>query len=181
MTSNSDFSVLHYADETDRCFGLAGMAISLVVWDSEDLLHEIDLTAPAEEALRLSPDFYLTLAPKAGAKAAWEASLRRFQILAALTVGNVACRHLVRHNRSAITPELDAVIRRFLNDEGDDLCQLEADEVSRIYGKILTHCNRIFRHPGVSQLAHILSDTLADQKRLGAPEVLEILRPLNRM
>ena len=181
MTSDTDFSALHYADETDRCFGLAGMAISLVVWDSEELLREIDLTAPAEEALRLSPDFYLSLAPKTGAKAAWEASLRRFQLLAALTVGNVACRHLVRHSRSAISADLDSAIRRFLNDEGEDLCQLEADEVSRIYGQILTHCNRIFRHPGVSQLAQMLSDTLADQKRLGAPEILEILRPLNRM
>ena len=181
MAENSDFSALHYADETDRCFGLAGMAISLVVWDSEELHHEIDLTAPAEEALRLAPDFYLSLAPKTGAKAAWEASLRRFQLLAALTVGNIACRHLVRNSRSAISADLDAAIRNFLNDEGEDLCQLEADEVSRIYGQILTHCNRIFRHPGVGQLARFLSDSIADRKRLAADEVLEILRPLNRM
>ncbi len=157
------------------------MAISLVVWDAEELLHEIDLNAPAEEALRLSPDFYLALSPKTGAKAAWEASLRRFQLLAVMTVGNVACRHLVRNGRSSISESLDTAIRQFLNDEGDELCQLEADEVSRIYGKILVNCSQVFRHPGVSQLARTLSDTLADRKHLEADEVLEILRPLNRM
>lgn len=64
----AEYSSLHYADETDRCYGLAGMAISLVVWDAEELLYEIDLDAPAEEALRLSPDFYLALAPKPALK-----------------------------------------------------------------------------------------------------------------
>ena len=58
------FSSLYYADEIDRCFGLAGMAISLVVWDSEEFLRGIDLTAPAEEALQLSPDFYFIQSPK---------------------------------------------------------------------------------------------------------------------
>lgn len=178
---SADFSSLHYADETDRCFGLAGMAISLVVWDSEELLRGIDLNAPAEEALMLSPDFYFCLSPKAGAKAAWEATLRHFQLIAAMTVANVACRHLVRHHRSAIGGEIDADIRRFLNSEGSDLCQLEPDEVSKIYNKILVHCSRIFRHPGVGQLASSLSDAIAREKNLGADVILEMLRPLNRM
>lgn len=177
----NEYSTLHYADETDRCYGLAGMAISLVVWDAEELLHGIDLDAPAEEALRLSPDFYLNLAPKTGAKAAWEASLRRFRLLSALTVANVACRHLVRHNHQSLSTQLDAELRRFLNAEGTDLCQLEPDEVSRVYGNALTHCIRIFRHPGVSRLATQLSETIRNEKNLGSVEILEILRPLNRM
>lgn len=178
---SADFSSLYYADETDRCFGLAGMAISLVVWDSEELLRGIDLTAPAEEALQLSPDFYLCQSPKTGAKAVWESAVRHFQLIAAMTVANVTCRHLVRKNRSSINGEIDSDMRRFLNTEGADLCQLEPDEVSRIYNKILVHCSRIFRHPGVSQLAVALSDAIADKKTLGSDVILDMLQPLNRM
>ncbi len=178
---STDFSSLYYADETDRCYGLAGMAISLVVWDSEELLRGIDLTAPAEEALQLSPDFYLCQSPKTGAKAVWESALRHFQLIAAMTVANVACRHMVRKKRSSISGEIDSDIRRFLNAEGLDLCQLEPDEVSRIYNQILVHCSRIFRHPGVSQLAVSLSDAIADKKTLDSDIVLEMLQPLNRM
>ena len=178
---NSDYKSLHYADETDRCYGLAGMAISLMVWDAEEMLLEIDLDAPAEEALRLTPDFYLTLAPKTGAKAAWEAAVGHFQLISALTVANVTCRHIVRHGRSMISTALDADIRRFLSEEGAEIAQLDDDEVSSIYGKILAHCARIFRHPGVAQLANDLTDAIQKNKKLPAADVLEILRPLNRM
>lgn len=98
-----------------------------------------------------------------------------------MTVANVTCRHLVRHHRSMIDNSLDADIRRFLNDEGAELAQLEPDEVSAVYGSILAHCARIFRHPGVSRLAETLSRTIESEKRLPADTVLEILRPLNRM
>lgn len=178
---SKSFSSLYYADETDRCFGLAGMAISLVVWDSEELLRGIDLTAPAEEALQLSPDFYFIQSPKTGAKAVWESTLQHFQLIAAMTVANVACRHMVRKNRSTINGEIDSDIRRFLNTEGADLCQLEPDEVGSIYNKVLAHCSRIFRHPGVCQLAVTLSDTIADKKTLASDTILEMLQPLNRM
>lgn len=178
---NSEYKSLRYADETDRCYGLAGMAISLMVWDAEEMLLEIDLEAPAEEALRLTPDFYLTLAPKTGAKAAWEAAVNHFQLISALTVANIACRHMVRHGHSMISSALDADIRRFLTEEGAEIAQLESDEVSSIYGKILTHCIRIFRHPGVIQIANILTDAIRDNKKLPATDIIEILRPLNRM
>ncbi|MDE6145420.1 MAG: hypothetical protein K2F96_04010 [Muribaculaceae bacterium] len=177
----NDYNALRYADETDRCFGLAGMAISLVVWDAEDLLRGIDLDAPAEEALQLSPEFHYCLSPKTGAKAAWEASFRHFQLIAAMTVANITCRHLVRLHHSSIDHRIDAAIRGFLNEEGAELCQLEPDEVSRIYGQILTHCSRIFRHPGVSSLASSLSDIIAREKVIGSDVLLEHLRPLNRM
>ena len=98
-----------------------------------------------------------------------------------MTVANVACRHMVRKNRSTISGEIDSDIRRFLNTEGADLCQLEPDEVGSIYNKVLAHCSRIFRHPGVCQLAVTLSDTIADKKTLASDTILEMLQPLNRM
>ena len=38
---------LSYRNENDRCYGAAGMAIGLVVFDGEDMLAGISLDAPA--------------------------------------------------------------------------------------------------------------------------------------
>lgn len=172
---------LKYADETDKAYGLAGMAISLVAWDAEEWLDAINLDAEADEAMRMSAEFYLNIAPRIGAKALWEQSFKRFQLTAAMTVANVACRELVRKRRGSLPGMADAALRQALADEGADLCALEQDEVSNIYGKALSYCNRLFMHPGVQEVAVSLTDALLAQRELGAAEIFSLLAPLNRL
>lgn len=173
--------VLKYADETDKSFGLAGMAISLLAWDAEDWLDYIDLDAAPDEAVHMSAEFYLTLAPKVGAKALWEQALKRFQLTAAMIVANTACREMVHLGHSAITPATDSALRKALEDEGSSLCSLEDDEVSQIYGKSQAYCVRLFRHPAVSQLASQLADALRQARRMQSAEIWTLLAPLNRL
>ena len=172
---------LKYADETDKSYGLAGMAISLVAWDAEEWLDAIDLDAKADEAMRMSTEFYLTIAPHVGAKAVWEQALKRFQLTAAMTVANVACRHLAYRGHASMPNDADSALRSLLYDEGADLCSLEQDEVSRVYGRSLTYCDRLFSHPGVRQLAETLAGELRSRRALSASEIFELLAPLNRM
>lgn len=172
---------LKYADEIDKAYGLAGMAISLVAWDAEEWLDTINIDAQADEAMQMSAEFYLNIAPRIGAKALWEQAFKRFQLTAAMTVANVTCRELVRKHHGSISGAADSALRSALADEGADLCALEQDEVSQIYGKALNYCNRLFMHPGVRQVAKSLSDALVDQRRLSAPEIFSILAPLNRL
>lgn len=179
MDSSSE--ILKYADETDKAFGLAGMAISLVAWDAEAWLDAIDLDAAPDAAMRMSADFYLTLAPHVGAKAVWEQALTRFRLTAAMTVANVACREMAHAGHARLSAEADAALRRALDDEGAELCGLDPDEVSAVYGKSLAYCQRLFTHPGVSALAGQLAEALAAQRSLDAPSVFAILAPLGRM
>lgn len=172
---------LKYADETDKSFGLAGMAISLMAWDAEEWLEAINLDAAADEALHMSAEFYLCIAPRVGAKAVWEQALKRFRITAAMTVANVACREMAHKGHSTISTSTDTALRKALADEGAALCDLEDDEVSRVYGKSLAYCNRLFAHPAVCQLADRLASTLRQSRTMSAREVWEILAPLARM
>lgn len=172
---------LKYADETDKSYGLAGMAISLVAWDAEDWLEAIDIDARADEAMHMSAEFYLTMAPRVGAKAVWEQALKRFQLTAAMTVANVACRSMAYRGHASLPGEADSALRAALRDEGAEICCLEQDEVSRVYGKSLAYCGRLFAHPGVKQLAGALADTLRERRSLSAQEIFELLAPLNRM
>ena len=42
---------LKYIDENDKCYGITGMAISMVVWDAENVLAAVSLDAPADETV----------------------------------------------------------------------------------------------------------------------------------
>lgn len=172
---------LKYVDETDKSFGLAGMAISLMAWDAEEWLESIDLDAAPDEAMHMSAEFYLNTAPRVGAKAIWEQSLKRFQITAAMTVANVACREMSHRGHSDISNHIDSALRKALSAEGAALCDLDEDEVSRIYTKSLAYCTRLFAHPAVNRLADKLATTLCQMRSMQASEIWTILAPLNRL
>lgn len=172
---------LKYINETDRAYGLAGMAISLMAWDVEDWLESINLDAPADEGIRLSDEYYLHLAPGVGAKAVWEQSLKRFQITVAMTIANVTCRQFSQLGLRVLPKEIDTTLCQILSDEGESLCALETDEVKIIYSKSVNFCTRLFSHPGVKQLTVELAKTLIEKRNLQAIDVLSILAPLNRM
>ncbi|MDE6513516.1 MAG: hypothetical protein K2L05_04965 [Muribaculaceae bacterium] len=174
-------SSLKYIDENDKAYGLAGMAISLLAWDAEEWLESINIDAPADAAMQMSADFYLTLAPKVSAKALWEQASKRFQLTAAMTVANVACRQMTLHHHASLSGEIDSELRSLLADEGAELCGYESDEVSRLYGRALAYCSRLFNHSGVCRLADQLAARILDARTLDAPEIFTILAPLNRM
>ncbi len=170
--------ILKYKDETDKAYGLAGMAISLVAWDSEEWLESVNIDAEPDEAIQMSQEFYLTLAPRVGAKAVWEQSLKRFQLTAAMMVANVTCRQMVKHKHSKLSGETDAELRTALYEEGAELCSLEQDEISRIYIKSLNYCSQLFSHPGVKQVTEIFVSKLQENRNLTAEKILDILGPL---
>lgn len=173
--------MIKYIDETDKSYGLAGMAIVLAAYDAEERIQAIDLDAPADCALEMDSEFYLSLAPQVGAKAIWKQAAKRFQLIAAMTVGNVACREIHCRGHRSLSGDSDSELRRLLADEARELCGYEPDEVSRLYGQALAYSTRLFSHPGVGSLADTLSRQLLTMRRIEADEVLSLLAPLNRM
>lgn len=159
--TDKEKNLLRYADRTDKSFGLAGMAISLMVWDAENQLNYIDIDASPEEAMRMAPDFYIS--PVASAKAVWENNLQRFQLTSAMLVANVACRNFVHNRRTVMPSEIDDQMRHTIIDEGASLCQLDDEEALRVYSKAFSYCHRLFRHPEVARIASVLSDSICEK------------------
>lgn len=170
---------LKYKDETDKAFGLAGMAISLFAWDAEDWLEAINLDAAPDEAMQMSAGYYLTLAPRVGAKAIWEQAFKRFQLTAAMMVANITCREMVRNNHHSLPADADAALRTALCEEGTELCALEDDEVSRIYGKSLNYCTRLFSYSAVRDVARNFVSELQENRQMTSEAVMELLSSLN--
>ena len=149
-----------YSNEEDRSYGLAGMAVSVVVWDSERLFNAVDIDAAAGEAMEMTQEFYFSGNPGLSS--------------------NVMCRLYVHRNT-----QIDAGLRRrmldFAVEEGKESCSLDDDETLRLFDKCYTYCHRVFNHPGVQQVVRDFAGTLRARRRLTRAEVAEELRALSRM
>ena len=66
-----------YKNEDDKCYGLTGMAIALVVFDGEDYLTTINLDAEtSKEMMDFTDDFYFSGNPEFSAKNVWNQILK---------------------------------------------------------------------------------------------------------
>ena len=171
---------LSYRNENDRCYGAAGMAIGLVVFDGEDMLAGISLDAPAHAMMEMNQDFFFTGSPSLSAKAAWNRVLRNFNLMAAMMISNVMCRRLVLDN-GEIDNELRAMLSDHILEEAADSCSLEHDEAVRLFEKDYSYLYRVFNHRGVQSLAHDFARNLSNVRCMSRSEMLEELRGLSSL
>lgn len=168
---------MKYRNDKDRCYGAAGMAIGLVVYDGEEMLQQISVDREADEMVALSQSFYFSGNPTLSAKTAWNMMLRNFNLLSAMTIANVMCRCQVLDGKG-----VDDERRRQLHDvisaEAAETCSLENDEAERLFDKNYNYLNRIFSHRGVQGIAHDLAGRLEEHRTMSGSEIIEALRAL---
>ncbi len=169
---------LQYIDENDKCYGITGMAIGMVVWNAEDVLSAVSLDAPAEEVVEFTPDFYFSGNPRLSAKVAWNHILQHYQVSMGMLIGNLLCRSYVLHKEKVDAGARNELLH-YLDEEGRDTCSLESDEIERLFNKSYDYLYKIFNHSGVQSLAHDFAHELHDRRRLTRGEVSELLRALH--
>jgi hypothetical protein len=177
MESNSP---LKYTDEIDRSFGLAGMAISMIVWDGEEILSAVSLDNPMGEGLELAPEVRFAGNPHFSPRSAWQQQVKRLELSAAMIMGNAMCRAYVNRQRS-VSSKVNASLKALVRDEARSVCSLDDDEIDAIYNKTYSYLERLFAHDGVAALAREFARELCDKRRLSAAETIERLHALNRL
>lgn len=171
---------LKYTDERDRCYGLTGMAMSIVVMDSEELLAGIDLDAPADEMMNFTPQYYFAGNPRLSARLAWNHLVEHYNVTMGMLVANILCRYYV-NRRKEITPEILELIHQYLVEEGTESCQLEEDEINTLFNKQFSYMQRLFRHQGVQSVVNDFASRLVECRKMSVNEVLEGFRQLNML
>lgn len=171
-------SRLKYIDEKDKSYGLAGMAISMVVLDGEEYLNGISMDAPVGEGIDLSPEFYFVGNPRLSAKIAWNEMLKHFQISSVMILSNIMCRNYVQHRRK-LTSELINDLKSFVREEARDNCSLDEDESDVLFDKSISYFDRLFSYARVHEIAHDLAASLVKQRHMTSQEVIEQLRQLS--
>ncbi len=171
---------LKYTDENDRCYGAAGMAIGLVVFDGEDMLASISIDNDPDETVKLSPDFYFAGNPGVSAKAAWNLIVKNYNIGIAMLISNLLCRNLVHQHRT-LPSDLRDLLHTLAMDEGKSSCSLDEDEIDRLFDKNYNYLTRVFSHHGVQTVARDFATQLLARRTLTRLDVLESLSSLRML
>lgn len=156
--SKQNFS-LAYLNEDDRAYGLAGMMVALANLDALDRVANItiDTEGPMVE---FSHAYYFVGSPSISPKSTWDNLVANFHLTTSMVVGNILSRSLVRLKEEAPKDILDKVYS-LVEEEGKETCDLESDEVERLYNNALNRALRIFRnprwHPAIDELARTIS------------------------
>ena len=172
------YDKLKYIDETDKSLGIAGMAITLVACDCEDMLACVSLE-DGEESISMAEEFFFNGNPRLSAKIAWNEILKQFQVTAGMLIGNVLCRKFCK----GTSPDADLLklVHDIIVEEGARNCSLDEDEADAVYNKNYRYYNRLFMHPTVAGVARDFATALRMQRRMTSGEVIENLRRLGNI
>ncbi|MDE5682913.1 MAG: hypothetical protein K2I39_01710, partial [Muribaculaceae bacterium] len=92
-------------------------------------------------------------------------------------LGNIVCRRYVLGHRGMTDDDMRPV-REAVRAEGLDHCGLDNDESDRLFEGCLSYVQRVFRHPGVQEVAHNFAGHISRRRNLSGAEVIEILSSL---
>ena len=168
---------IKYQNEQDRCYGLTGMAVSVVVLDREEYLASIDLDADVEHMLEFTPQFFFAGNPRLSARLAWGQLLEQYRLAINILAGNVLSRCYV-HRKEELSTELLKELHSILLEEGKEACSLDEDEVDTMFKREFSYMQRVFRHPGVQQIVDNFAAHLKEHRHMSVREVIEQLAPL---
>jgi hypothetical protein len=173
-------SPLKYNDEQDRSLGLAGMAISMIVWDGEEILSSISIDNPMGSGIELAPEVRFAGNPHFSTRTIWQQQVKRLELSAAMIMGNAMCRAYLNKGK-AISSKANASLKALVRDEARSVCSLDDDEIDAIYAKTYNYLDRLFSNATVAELARSFAANLCDKRRLSAAEIIDHLHALNRL
>jgi hypothetical protein len=169
-----------YKDEQDKSYGICGMAISLVVWDEEDLLVSVSMDSEPKESIILQEESLSSGNQHFSAKLAWNQSVKELTVTTAMILANVMCRNYMQAH-TGISRDAMNDIKKFVRDEGHAQCSLERDECDNIFEKCYSYFDRIFAHQGVQAVVSDFASSLIANRTMSANEVIEKLQRLSRL
>lgn len=171
---------LSYKNEEDKSYGVTGMAMSVVIFDGEDMFVGANLDSESGSMMEFTNDFYFSGNPGYSAKTAWNMLLKNFNLATAVVLGNVLCRRLIYEARP-VDDELTRSLHEIVVDAAGEHCSLEEDEADRLFEKNYNYLRRVFSHSGMQGVAHEFAETLRKRRYMSRMDVIDRLRSLGML
>lgn len=169
---------MKYRDEIDKCYGVAGMALGLSLFNAEDKFTGITLNGEdGFDCISFTPEYYVFYNPSLPAKVSWHNMLNNFHLSMALTMADGICRHVVGDHKE-VDHQLKHHLYKISCDEGKELCQLEADEVEEVFNEYFSYLSQVFNNKTVKRVIKSIRDELISTRAIGRLELLDMLAPL---
>ncbi|MDE6270560.1 MAG: hypothetical protein K2M12_06885 [Muribaculaceae bacterium] len=173
-------NTLRYADERDKSYGVAGMAIAVVAYDREDALAAVDMDADSDHSIEFGNEFYFYANPRMSAKIAWTEILKQFRLATGLLVANAISRSYVQHRRRLAQDTIDAM-RDAVRECGlSDDVQLVDEEIDAIFDRNIDFFDSLFQRQATHDAANALAADLMSHRRLSAAETIDRLAGMMR-
>ncbi len=174
---SDNINTLAYRNEDDRCYGLAGMAVTLYKLGGLDRVAfaSIDGDGPM---VSFSHEYYFCGSPSLSPKAAWKNLVNNYYLTLAMALGNLLARTIVR-DATAPRQELLDLIRSEALAEGLEACSLEEDEARNIFDSSLRNLTRVFSNRYIAPGVHELARTIARRRTMSGSDLSEALYYLN--
>ena len=173
--SKQSFS-LSYSNEDDRAYGLAGMMVALANLDAIDRISTVSLDSDGP-MVEFSHAYYFSGSPSISPKSTWDNLVANFHITTSMIVGNILARSLVRLKEEA-PEEIMKEVYEVVEEEGRATCDLESDEVERLYNHALSKALRIFRNPRVHPAVDEFARVISIKRQLSGREIFDELHLL---
>lgn len=171
---------MKYRDEIDKCYGVAGMALGLSLFNAEDKFTGITIDGEdGFDCIRFTPEYYLFYNPSLPAKESWRNMLDCFHLSMALTMADGICRYIMVDHKE-VDHQLKHRLYKISCDEGKELCQLEADEVEDMFNEYFSYLTRVFNNKTMRRVVKEIRDELINSRSISRVELLGMLSPLSR-
>lgn len=170
---------LKYVDEQDKSYGIAGMVISLVVSEADDLIRGVSLDDEFGDAISFSPEFHFSGNPRFSARTVFNETVKHFQLAMGMMVSNVLCRSYVHRGSRSLSSEMSNELRTIVKDEGYKSCSLDDDEIELLFNKSFSYFERLFSHSSVHEVVSEFVSELNERRHLSSGEVIDILGRLS--
>lgn len=168
---------LKYNDDKDKCYGVAGMAISAFMLDFEDYIESVSIDRKDLESVEFTPDFYISAGDSISAKQIWKYYVNRYQIASALLISNVMSRSMVLH-RQEVAYDIHNKMVDALKDFAAEDCQLETDEALTLFDKHYQYLDRAYHNSRLHDVIEKLTDELNSRRTLSHSELCDLLSGL---
>ena len=169
---------LKYVDDTDKSYGLAGVAVSMFIYESDEFISSLSLES--EDEISFVPEFFVAANTDFSPKSVWAYRLKQYEMFIAMTCGNYLCRQLVL-NKKSVDPFAKAELRKIIVEEGKNACSLGDDEIDGIFNKGYSNMQRVFSHPGVQTVVKNFAGKLAEMRQLSHDDIIAHLHALQNL
>ena len=165
--------MIKYKDEKDKCYGIAGMAIGISIWNGENLLYKIDLDDEANDYITFTSDFYFSGNPALPPVESWHQTLKRYQMTIGMLIANMMCRAFPTGGLKY--QDVENAIFETVAEEGRHSYQLDDDEIKNLFFYFYSYMERAFRNQSVREIARQFAAKLQECRSLTNYEVKELL------
>lgn len=168
---------MRYRDEDDKCYGIAGMAIGLAIFEAQDMFTGVTLDGDGLDCIIFVPQYYVSGNPAIPAVSAWQDVYQRYQVTMGLTIADTLCRKML-HDKGVVDKKLRKALLDAACEEGMASCQLENDEVENIFDKSFQYLLQAFKNSQVRNVIEELVAKLKERRSMSSCDIMDVLRAL---